>query len=90
MFKDRYDAALQLAKKLEKYRNNGGIILAIPRGGVPIGYVVAKELKFPLEIILSKKIGHPLNPEFAIGSVSLQGAMINDNVMDVSLDYIQR
>ena len=90
MFKDRYDAALQLAKKLEKYRNNGGIVLAIPRGGVPIGYVVAKELKLPLEIILSKKIGHPLNPEFAIGSVSLQGAMINDNVMDVSLDYIQR
>lgn len=90
MFKDRYDAALQLAQKLEKYRNKNGIVLAVPRGGIPLGYVIAKELGLPLEVILSKKIGHPQNPEYAIGSVSLNGFVINDNVTDVSMDYIRR
>lgn len=90
MFKDRIDAALQLTEKLEKYKGQNGIVLAVPRGGVPIGYIIAKELGFPLEIILSKKIGHPRNPEYAIGSVSLDGATINDNVMDVSMNYFQQ
>ena len=90
MFKDRYDAAFQLAKKLEKYKNKDGIVLAVPRGGVPLGYVIAKKLGLPLEIILSKKIGHPNNPEYAIGAVSLHGVVVNDEVMDVSKDYIQK
>lgn len=90
MFKDRYDAAMDLALKLEKYKSTDGIVLAIPRGGVPIGYVIAKDLGFPLEIVLSKKIGHPSNPEYAIGSVSLDGMVINDNVSDVSEEYIYR
>ena len=90
IFKDRYDAAMQLVLKLEKYRGKDGIVLAIPRGGVPIGYVIAKELGLPLEIILSKKIGHPYNPELAIGSVTLHGAIIDDNVLDVDMDYIHR
>jgi predicted phosphoribosyltransferase len=89
MFKDRFEAAILLAKKLEKYKNSDGIILAIPRGGVPIGYVIAKKLNMPLEVVLSKKIGHPRNPEYAIGSVSLKGAIVNTNVIDVSMDYIQ-
>lgn len=89
MFKDRYEAAKLLAKKLSKYRNDEGVVLAIPRGGVPIGFVIAKELNFPLEMILSKKIGHPNNPEFGIGSVSLDGAVIDDNVKDVPKVYIQ-
>jgi predicted phosphoribosyltransferase len=88
IFNDRYDAAMQLVGKLEKYRGKNGIVLAVPRGGVPVGYVIAKELGLPLEIILSKKIGHPQNPEFAIGSVTLQGAVVNDNVRDVDMDYI--
>ncbi len=90
MFKNRYEAAKLLAQKLEKYKNKDGIVLAVPRGGVPIGYVVAKELGLPLEIILSKKIGHPYNPEYAIGSVSLHGVIINDNLIDVSMDYIHK
>jgi predicted phosphoribosyltransferase len=90
IFNDRYDAALKLTVKLEKFRGKDGIVLAVPRGGVPIGFVIAKELGFPLEIILSKKIGHPLNPEFAIGSVTLQGAVVNDNVLDVDASYIHR
>lgn len=71
MFQDRIDAGLQLAIKLKKYRNEAGIVLAVPRGGVPVAYAVAKELNFPIEIVLTKKIGHPANKEYAIGAASL-------------------
>jgi predicted phosphoribosyltransferase len=89
MFKDRYDAAKQLVVRLEKYKNKNGIILAVPRGGVPLGYEVAKTLDLPLEIILSKKIGHPSNPEFAIGSVTLNGPIIDESAKEVSKEYIK-
>ena len=89
-FKNRIDAATQLAAKLSKYKNTSTIILAIPRGGVPIGYHIAKELKLPLEIVLSKKIGYPSNPEYAIGSVSLQGVLINDTIIGIPKDYIEK
>jgi len=62
--------------------------LAVPRGGVPVAYAVAKELGFPVEVILTKKIGHPSNKEYAIGAASLTGHFIipHDNVND---EYIQ-
>jgi len=90
MFKNRSDAAAQLAEKLSRYKNTDGIVLAIPRGGVPIGKEIANELNIPLEIILSKKIGHPNNPEFAIGSVSELGVILDDNVTDIPQEYIQK
>jgi len=90
MFNNREDAALKLAKKLEKYKNTNGVILAIPRGGVPIGFTISKKLNLPLEIILSKKIGHPFNPEYAIGSVTMNNIIINENNNDVSKEYIQK
>jgi len=90
MFNDRIDAANQLAEQLKKYKNKDGIVLAIPRGGVPVGYVVAQKLNMPLEIFLSKKIGHPNNPEYAIGSVSLSGVVENGSLEDVTEEYIQR
>lgn len=80
MFKNRIDAAEQLADELKKYRNQNGVVLAIPRGGVPIGYLIARDLNMPLDVALSKKIGHPINKEYAIGSVSLQGEIINRDV----------
>lgn len=89
MFQDRQDAAAQLAVRLQKYRGEDGIVLAIPRGGVPIGAVVARELGFPLEVALAKKIGHPTNPEYAIGSVTLDGVAVNENVGNVSEAYIR-
>jgi predicted phosphoribosyltransferase len=89
MFNNREDAALKLAEKLEKYKNTNGVILAIPRGGVPIGFTISKKLNLPLEIIMSKKIGHPLNPEYAIGSVTMHNIIINENNKDVSKEYIQ-
>ncbi len=90
MFRNRHDAAIVIAAKLSRYKGEKGIVLAIPRGGVPIGKIIADELNFPLEIILAKKIGHPNNPEYAIGSLSELGWVINENIKDVSMDYIQK
>lgn len=89
MFQDRRDAGKQLAVSLAKYKNMSGVILAVPRGGVPVGYEVAKELNVPLEVVLVKKIGHPLNKEFAIGAVGLNDRFIvpRDDVPD---SYIER
>jgi putative phosphoribosyl transferase len=89
MFKDRFDAGKQLAKALQHYKNRDGVILAVPRGGVEVGYVVAKELELPLEIVLSKKIGHPHHSEFAIGAVSLEGRVVTERA-DVSEEYIEQ
>lgn len=88
MFKNRQDAARQLAGKLNKYQNKEGVVLAIPRGGVPVGFEIALHLHWPLDIVLSKKIGHPTNKEYAIGAVSSTGRIINQGV-PVSSDYIE-
>jgi putative phosphoribosyl transferase len=77
LFRDRYDAALKLIPYLKKYRNETCVIMAIPRGGVPIGYYIAKYFNFPLEILLTKKIGHPWNAELAIGAVSIEDSIID-------------
>ena len=55
MFRDRIEAGLLLAAKLKKYKNDPGIVLAVPRGGVPVAYAVARELGFPIEVILTNK-----------------------------------
>ncbi len=73
MFYDREDAGLMLAEKLSHYRNQSAVVLAVPRGGVPVGDVVARQLGLPLQLVLTRKIGHPLNKEYAIGAADLQG-----------------
>lgn len=87
MFQDRIDAGLALAGKLLHYKNANGVVLALPRGGVPVALPIASMLQLPLEITLSKKIGHPLQKEYAIGAVSLTGRYISPNA-PVSLQYI--
>ena len=57
MFKNRFEAGLLLADKLNQFANEDSIVLAIPRGGVPVGYAVAQKIKAPLEVILAKKLG---------------------------------
>ena len=87
MFEDRIDAGTQLVHKLLKYKDKNVVVLAIPRGGLPIGAIVAQALKAPLDVVLTKKIGHPDHKEFAIGAVSLQDIILTD-AMGVSQDYI--
>jgi putative phosphoribosyl transferase len=79
MFADRFDASKQLAQALSDYAERKNVIvLGIPRGGIEIGYFVAKELKADLDVIISKKIGFPGNPEAAIGAVSPDGKVYID------------
>jgi len=89
ILKDRKEAGLLLSEKLKKYQDSNTIILAVPRGGVPVGYEIAKRLNLPLDIVLSKKIGHPFNKEFAIGAVSMD-SMIIDEHPDVPKDYVEK
>ncbi|MSP34035.1 MAG: phosphoribosyltransferase [Rickettsiales bacterium] len=76
-FRDRKEAGQQLAKKLQHHSNrNDMIVLALPRGGVPVAYEIAKELNYPLDIFLVRKIGIPNNEETAMGAVAIGGAQI--------------
>ena len=87
-FINRFDAAMQLSKKLDKYRGQSGVILAVPRGGVPIGYYLARYLDFQLDLLMTKKLGHPQNEEFAIGAVGLEDSIIEETE-NVSPEYIK-
>lgn len=69
-FKDRTQAGRMLARALKDYDQYDSVVMALPRGGVVLGYEVAKKLHAPLGLVLVRKIGHPLNPEFAIGAVA--------------------
>jgi len=92
IFKDRIDAGRKLAKKLSKYKNKKNtIVLGIPRGGVEIAFEVSRILKLPLDIVVTKKISHPNESEFAIGAVS-PGNYIVDEFQDKELkdDYIKK
>jgi putative phosphoribosyl transferase len=73
MFEDRRDAGEQLAQALEAYRGRRPLVLAIPRGAVPIGAILAHRLDGELDLILVRKLHAPGAPEFAIGSVDEAG-----------------
>lgn len=73
-FKDRAEAGKELAKALKKYKNKDAVVYALPRGGVALGFEIASELKLPLDIVIPRKIGHPMNPEYAIAAITEHGA----------------
>lgn len=89
LFIDRIDAGQQLAGKLEDLRNSDTLVLGIPRGGVPVAAEIARHLQLPLGLELVKKIGHPDNPEYAIGSVSTEGVYLRPEAEQVDMNYIQ-
>ena len=68
MFADRRAAGRQLAARLHHLRQDEPLVLALPRGGVPVGFEVAQELDAPLDILLVRKIGVPWQPELALGA----------------------
>src|SRR5438045_4216113 len=88
-FMNRYDAAMQLATRLQKYKSEDGVILAVPRGGVPIGYHLARHLGFALDLLMTKKLGHPANEEFAIGAVGIESVIIEE-AYQIPKEYIQQ
>jgi len=73
IFSDRKDAAHRLVKELEQYRGQNPLVLAIPRGAVPMAKIIADELGGEVDVVLVRKLRAPGNPEFAIGSVDESG-----------------
>lgn len=70
-YKDRRDAGMVLAQALQHYaKDNTAIVLALPRGGVPVAYEVAKALHLPLDIFIARKLGFPGHEEFAMGAIA--------------------
>lgn len=90
IFKNRIEAATLLAQRLTEFKGHkNAVVVAVPRGGLPIGYILAKHLNLPLEVVLTKKIGHPLYKEFAIGAVTLTDRILTPDILNVSEEYIE-
>jgi predicted phosphoribosyltransferase len=88
LLNDRKEAGILLSERLKKYQNSNTVILAVPRGGVPVGYEIAKRLHLQMDIVLSKKIGHPNNKEYAIGAVSMNSMTLKEHP-EVPQRYIE-
>ncbi len=86
VFADRRDAGRRLATALMKYKDRNAIVLALPRGGVPVAYEVARALRAPLDVLLVRKIGAPGHPELGIGAV-VDGAdpqiVLNEDIVRI-------
>jgi len=92
MFRDRTDAGARLATHLEERGVEADVVLAIPRGGLPLGRAVADALDAPLDVVVARKMGAPTNEELAVGAVASDGsAWLNDALVEelgVSEDYL--
>lgn len=77
-FRDRADAGRRLARALRSYADQSVVVYALPRGGVVLGVIVAHTLNAPLDLLIPRKIGHPLNPEYAIAGVSEDGSLVEN------------
>ena len=77
-YRDRSDAGRQLAAKLEALTPADPVVVALPRGGVPVGFEVARALRAPLELLAVRKLGAPGNPELAVGAVAEDGTGVFD------------
>jgi len=88
LFKDRIDAGRQLAKRLSAYAGRSDVIvLALPRGGVPVAAEVARQLKVPFDVFLVRKLGVPTHPELAMGAIAEGGVEVlsADLIRDIGL-----
>jgi len=92
-FSNRIEAGRRLAESLEEFAGDGGVVLAIPRGGVVLGYEIAQKLHMELDVIVPRKLGAPDNPELAIGAIAEDGTAILDDklvaYLGVKTDYIR-
>ena len=94
-FRNRTEAGRQLATGLMSFRSRNPVVLALPRGGVPVAFEIAKALRAPLDLVLVRKIGAPGHPEFGLGAV-VDGAhpqvVLNEDVvaqLEVPSAYIE-
>ncbi|KKH95393.1 phosphoribosyl transferase [Methanosarcina sp. 1.H.T.1A.1] len=83
IFKDRADAGKRLAKELSKYSNRQDVlILALPRGGVPVAFEVAKELNVKMDVFVVRKLGVPGNEELAMGAIASEDVrVLNEDIV---------
>lgn len=88
MFKNRSDAGIQLSAHLKHFVNDQGVILAIPNGGIPVAYEVAARIDWPVDLVCTRKIGHPNNKEYAIGAASLSDYLVGSHE-DITGTYIR-
>lgn len=77
-FRDRLDAGEQLAQRLRPLRGHGVVVVGLPRGGVPVAEVVARELAAPLDVVMVRKLGVPHSPEVAMGAIGEQNMRVLD------------
>lgn len=84
LFEDRTEAGRVLARALENFRNRPDfVVLALPRGGVPVAHEVAQQLRLPLDIFILRKLGVPGEEELALGAIASGGTIvINQSVVD--------
>lgn len=89
-FKDRAEGGRELADALKEYAGADGVVFGLPRGGVITAREVAERLSLPLDLLIARKLGHPLNPEYAIGAVTDTGEVVLDEeaVAEVSPAYL--
>ena len=85
-FTNRREAGRQLAEALERFRGQAGVVYALPRGGVPLGEEVARRLGMPLDILIPRKIGHPMQPEYAICAVPEHGQRVCNPREEAAVD----
>jgi putative phosphoribosyl transferase len=83
LFKDRHDAGKELAQRLLHYKEaKDTIVIALPRGGVVVGYDISLELRLPLDVLITRKLGTPSNPELAMGALAETGYRhLNEDVI---------
>lgn len=82
VFRDRTDAGVRLAHELKCFRDGDPVVVALPRGGVPIAFEIARALDAPLDVVVVRKLGLPSQPELAMGAVGEGGAtVVNDRVV---------
>jgi predicted phosphoribosyltransferase len=87
-FDNREEAGMRLAAEIKHKKIKADFVIALPRGGVPVGNMIAKELNIPLRLCFVRKIGHPANEEYAIGAVSEYDEIISEKEQ-VSEKYLQ-
>lgn len=91
IFRDRADAGRRLARALAHHAGTRGVVYPLPRGGVVLGVEIATALGWPIDLVIPRKIGHPVSPEYAIAAVVESGALVGnpEELARVDADWLE-